>query len=242
MSARSPDTPDVFPTTQWSIVLAARAEGEGGRLALDELCRKYWQPVRGFFSQCGMAADDTEDLAQEYFASLLKREYLHQAERERGRFRAFLVQDLKFFLWDMLAKKRAEKRGGGRVFVTLDEATYEAADSAGNTALFDRQWALQIVENAREILRAEHEAVGKGDIFRLLQLGLVRTMSAADYEQWAARAGMTPGALKVALHRLRGRFRKVLEDLVRETVVSEEDFEEEMRHLRRALGEGFAEN
>lgn len=220
-------------------MLAARADGQSGRLALDELCRKYWRPVRGFFGQCGVADDETEDLAQEYFASLLTREYLHQADRERGRFRAFLVQDLKFFLWDALAKKRVQKRGGGRAFVPLDETTDAAADSAGNTAFFDRQWALQIVENAREMLRAEHEAAGKGELFRLLQLGLVRTMSAADYEQWAARAGMTPGALKVALHRLRGRFRRALEEQVRQTVATEQDFDEEMRHLRRALRDGF---
>lgn len=229
----------MFPTTQWSVVLAVRADGERGRLALDKLCRKYWRPVQGFFIQCGVAGDETEDLVQDYFASLLTREYLHQADRERGRFRAFLVQDLKFFLWDALEKKRAEKRGGGRAFVPLDETTDAAADPAGNTAFFDRQWALQIVENAREMLRAEHEAAGKGELFRLLQQGLVRTMSAADYEQWAAHAEMTPGALKVALHRLRSRFHRALEDQVRETVASDEDFEDEMRHLRRVLREGF---
>ncbi len=233
---------DVFPTTRWSLVLATSQGGDGERAALDELCRKYWQPVRSFFSLRGVrGVEEAEDLTQEYFASLLAREYLSHADQSRGRFRAFLVQDLKFFLWDALAKRQAGKRGANMVFVPLDTSVIEAEHAAENTAIFDHQWALQIVHNAREQLRADYEKKGKGDLFRLLQHGLVRSLEAADYEQWAAQMSMSPGALKVALHRLRGRFRKALEDQVRETVSSDEDFEEEMRHLRRALREAASE-
>lgn len=239
MSEHPSNSADVFPTTNWSVVLSVREGGETGRLALDALCRKYWRPVRAFFTLNGVVEDETEDLAQEYFSSLLAREYLHEADRERGRFRAFLVQDLKFFLWDALAKKRAKKRGGNTAFVPLDSSVEPMDPASAQTAIFDRQWALQIVENARELLRAEFEAEGRGELFRLLQQGLVKSPDAADYARWAAMSDMTPGALKVALHRLRGRFRKAVEEQVRETVASEADFEDEMRHLRRVLREGF---
>lgn len=239
MSVSLSNSSDVFPTTNWSVVLGVRERGETARLALDALCRKYWRPVRAFFTVNGVATNDAEDLAQEYFSSLLAREYLHQADQERGRFRAFLVQDLKFFLWDALAKKNAKKRGGNIDFVSLDSTVEQIDTTSGQSAVFDRQWALQIMENAREQLRAEFEAEGKANLFRLLQQGLVNSPEATDYASWAATSHMTPGALKVALHRLRGRFRKVVEDQVRETVASEEDFKDEMRHLRRVLRDGF---
>ena len=239
-------SPEAFPTTGWSHVRLAGGDSAKARAALNELCRKYWRPLYAFIRHSGLSPHDAEDLAQAYFGDLLDRGYIERADQAKGRFRTFLIHDLKYFMSNELARARAKKRGGGVVFIPIDahvaearQAEYGIAPNAEPDAFFDRQWALQIVENAREMLRAEHEAAGKGELFRLLQLGLVRTMSAADYEQWAARAGMTPGALKVALHRLRGRFRRALEEQVRQTVATEQDFDEEMRHLRRALRDGF---
>ncbi len=235
MSGPPPNEIGLFPTTRWSLILATRQDGEGAQAALDELCRKYWQPVRNYCSRHGVDAGEAEDLVQEYFASLLARGYLQRADQDRGRFRAFLLHDLKFFLKDARAKRRTLKRGANREFVPLDTSVMGGQMAEADTAFFDRDWALKIVHHAREQLRAEYEAVGKGELFRLLQHGLVRNLGVADYGQWAERMRMSPGSLKVALHRFRGHFRRALEDQVRETVSSEEDFEAEMRHLRRAL-------
>jgi len=238
MNEPSSPANDIFPVTRWSVVQAAGSDRAEAGLMLEELCRKYWKPICLFIRSRIPTADDAEDLTQDYFANLLARGYLNEADPNRGRFRAFLVQDLKFFLAGVMQKQMAAKRGEGIELLPLNEARVKsglvATDLASETA-FDKEWALMIAGNAREQLRSSYEASGKGNLFRLLQHGLVKIPDAKDYEEWAAALGITTGSLKVALHRLRDRFHSELRAQVMETVSSEADFEDEMRHLRNVL-------
>jgi RNA polymerase sigma-70 factor (ECF subfamily) len=229
---------DVFPVTRWSVVQAASSDRAEAGLMLEELCRKYWKPICLFIRSRVPTPDDAEDLAQDYFANLLARGYLSKADPNRGRFRAFLVQDLKYFLSGVMQKRMAAKRGEGIELLSLNEARIVSGPAATDTATetaFDREWALMIAANAREQLRASYDAAGKGNLFRVLQHGLVKIPDAAEYEKWAVALSITTGSLRVALHRLRNRFHSELKTQVMETVSSEDDFEEEMRHLRKVL-------
>ena len=230
-----------FPTTQWSHVILAQGEHSRAHQALDHLCRKYWRPIYAFARHRGLSPHDAEDVTQAYFRHLLKRGYIHEADPQRGRFRAFLIHDLKYFLSNQRARARALKRGGGVVIIPMDTAFVEARlgplDPARAEAdeWFDRQWALEVVRQAQSRVAQDYAALEKGKLFTVLQGGLVTPPDAAQYALWQEELGMSPGALKVALHRLRARFREAMQQLVRETVATEDDVKAEMDHLRRAL-------
>lgn len=212
-------------------------------LALNELCRKYWWPIYAFARHRGYAPHDAEDITQAYFVRLLERGYLQRADQERGRFRAFLIHDFKYFLSNHQGKARSEKRGGHASFIPLDmawaESRHEPEDyrNGDAEAYFDRQWALEIVRHAKDDVGADYDEQGKKALFEVLQSGLVSSPDVAIYAAWERKLGMTTNALKTALSRLRDRFRAALEAQILETVVNEDDLKAEMRHLRQALSQ-----
>lgn len=247
MNASAHSAVPQFPTTRWSHVILARENHSEAHEALNHLCRKYWRPIYAFARLRGLACHDAEDLTQAYFGRLLERDYIQRADPSRGRFRAFLIHDLKFFLSNEAVKARAMKRGGGAVMVPIDsglaEARHEPADPAHQDpdAYFDRQWALETVRLAQEKVAQDYREQGKEALFSALQSGLVTPPDATQYERWQQHMGMSVGALKVALHRLRERYRAAMEAQVMETVASEEDLKSEMEHLRRALSRSQSE-
>ena len=241
MSSPASSHDHAFPHTRWSLVVVAKGDHSGARTALDGLCRLYWRPIYAFIRHKGQSAHDAEDATQAFFANLLERGYIQNADEGKGRFRAFLIHDLKFFLSNEAMKGKALKRGGNISFVPIDTAWAESNPEiidpvlGEEDAFFDRQWALETVRLARERVGDDYKSQGKEAVFAALQSGLVNPPDATVYERWQQQLGMNVGALKVALHRLRERFKKALEEQILETVSSKEDLAAEMHHLRRAL-------
>ncbi len=235
---KDPPGPPEFATTHWSLVVAAKA-GEASRTraraALEELCRAYWYPLYAFVRHRGYSADDAQDVTQSFFARLLERGGFDSADPERGRFRSWLLGAVKHFLANEWHRARARKRGGGVTFLELDaldpEARYALAPavSVDPDAGFDREWARESVARATEKLRAEQEARGRGEVFVALEGYL--TGDAPVRGEVAARLGMTDGAVKTAVHRLRRRYRELLRAEIAATVTDPADVDLEMRHL-----------
>ncbi|MEZ0276603.1 MAG: RNA polymerase sigma factor [Roseimicrobium sp.] len=231
-----------FHTTRWSLVLAAqRGSGETeGRRALAMLCRDYWYPLYAFARRRGHTPHDAQDLTQAFFANLLERQAT-TADPAKGRFRSYLLGALKHYMANEWHRANAQKRGGGQTLVEWDaldaEARY-ALEPAGQNgtdaeALYDRRWAMELLDKAMAKLRAEFEAKGDGDTFDVLKGCLGG--GEAPREECAAKLGLSEGALKVAVHRLRARYREVLRAAIAETVDAPEDVSEEMRHLVAVL-------
>jgi RNA polymerase sigma-70 factor (ECF subfamily) len=192
----------------------------------------------------GHSPHDAEDLTQSYFADLVSRSYLRHADPNKGRFRTFLIRDLKFHLSNEAEKSRAVKRGGRVAIVPLDLERAErlhdssAAATSDPDAWFDRQWAFETVRIAKAVVAAEYREKGKESLFVLLKQGLTGTPDGENYSTWGGKLGMSEGAVKVAMHRLRDRFRVALREQILQTVASEEDLKGEMEHLFRALARG----
>lgn len=228
-----------FHTTQWSLVLAAQQGGDASRMhrAMSALCRDYWYPLYAFVRRRGHAPHDAQDLTQAFFLSLL--ETNAAANPARGKFRSYLLGALKNFLANDWHRAQAQKRGGGQRLVEWDaldaEARYalEPAEQSDADTLYDRRWALELLSRAMEKLRAEFAARGEAETFELLK----GTLNGAEppRQQIAQQLGMTEGALKVAIHRLRQNYREVLRAEIAETVNSAAEAEEEMRHLVAVL-------
>jgi RNA polymerase sigma-70 factor (ECF subfamily) len=234
--------PREFTTTHWSLVLAARSTGVSrtrARKALEELCRAYWYPLYAFVRCRGYSSDDAQDLTQSFFAGIIERGGFDSADPGRGRFRSYLLGAMKHFLANEWHRARAQKRGGGATFLELDaldpEARYalEPGRWTDPEADFDREWAREATARAMEKLRAESEARGRGELFRSLQGSL--TGEEWERSEIAARLGMTDGAMRAAVHRLRQRFRGLLRAEIAETLTDPSDVDDEMRHLVAAL-------
>jgi len=239
-----PDTRE-FATTHWSLVVAAKhdeASQTRARGALEELCRAYWYPLYAFVRHRGFSSDDAQDLTQSFFARIIETDGFASADPERGRFRSYLLGAMKHFLANEWHRARAQKRGGGMTIIELDaldpEARYalEPARAPDPDAGFDREWAQESTARAMEKLRAESEARGKGELFGALRASL--TGDEPSRCETAGRLGMTEGAVKVAVHRLRKRYRELLRAEIAETVADPSDIENEMRHLVAALRRG----
>ena len=233
--------PDYFATTHWSVVLTAqRSDSTHAQAALSKLCQTYWYPLYAFVRRQGHRPHDAQDLTQEFFARLLAKNYLADVGREKGKFRSFLLTALKHFLANEWDRARAVKRGGGQVFLSLDEIEsryrLEPADSVTAERIYERRWALTLLEQVMKRLRAEHAQAGKAEFYEQLKGCLTVEKVAASYADLAARLHMTEGAIKVAIHRLRQRYREVLRDEIAQTVSSPAEVEEEIRHLFAALG------
>jgi len=230
-----------FVTTHWSMVLTAgRQDSTRAHDALTKLCQTYWRPLYAYVRRRGYSPHDAEDLTQAFFARLLERNDVAGVSPERGRFRSYLLGAMNHFLSDEWDKARAQKRGGGRV-IRLDSAVAEAAcarDLAGATTpetVYDRRWALTLLEEVHERLRQEYERDGKGALFEALRFSLMGERSAVPYVELAGRLNLSEGAVKVAVHRLRQRYRRLLRELVAETVSSPDEIEAELGHLVRTL-------
>jgi RNA polymerase sigma-70 factor (ECF subfamily) len=234
--------PRDFATTQWSLVLAAKpdeASRSRARRALQKLCTAYWYPLYAFVRYRGYSSDEAQDLTQAFFAQIIETHGLATADPERGRFRSYLLGAMKHFLANEWHRGQTQKRGGGVIVLDLDalepEARYalEPACTTDPDAGFDREWAQQTIARAMEKLRAESDARGKGELFEGLKGSLTGEESARS--ETAARLGMTEGAVKVAVHRLRQRYRELLRAEIAETVTNPSDVDAEMRHLVAAL-------
>jgi RNA polymerase sigma-70 factor (ECF subfamily) len=246
MSKQQPTPPHVdaaeFAATRWTLVLAAAAGNVSPRAheAMAELCRSYWYPLYAFIRRHGHDAHEAEDLTQEFFARLLAKQFLSGVDREKGRFRAFLLTAVKRFLANEYDHARAQKRGGGQKIVPLDglesEARYcrEPAHAFTAERLFERQWALTLLEKVLARLQAEMHGAGKAALFDVLKGCLAQTRT-ESYAALAGSLGMSEGAVKVAVHRLRRRYRDLLRDEIAQTVAGPEEVEDEIRCLFSAL-------
>lgn len=227
-----------FATTSWTMVLAAR-EGPSteSRQALEALCRVYWYPLYAFVRRQGHDADESRDLTQAYFAELLEKAYLEDYDPSRGRFRVFLQASVKHFLSKQREKAQAWKRGGRTDIVSLDaqdvEGRYrlEPADRLTPEELYERRWALTVLERALGALRREQDDAGRAKEFARLEGFLTGEQAMAPYREVAQELAMSQAAVKTAVHRLRQRFGQVLRAEIADTVSSPEEVDDEVKHL-----------
>jgi RNA polymerase sigma factor (sigma-70 family) len=231
-----------FASTRWTQILAAADPAHpGAQEALATLCRAYWPPLYAFVRRRGLGPADAEDATQGFFARLLRLGSLAQVRRERGRFRAFLLAALKNYLADERDCARAEKRGARLVVsieVTAAEAGYQRApaDAAATPdAAFDRAWALALLDTVATRLREDYAAAGQENLFDALSFSLTGNRSTLPYVELAAKIGLTEPAVRVAVHRLRKRYRQLLREEIAQTVARPEDVDDELRHLRQVL-------
>ena len=233
---------DRFAATHWSVVLAAKGgDSTRARAALEALCRTYWYPLYAFARRMGQSPHDAEDSVQGFFAICLEKNYLAAAEQAKGRFRSFLLLALKRFLAKERDKSRARKRGGGQRPIALDGLTaeqryaLEPAEPLSADRLFERRWALTLLEQVLSRLREELAAAGRLEAFEQLKEFLLAGGRGTPYKELAARLGTSEGAVKVGVHRLRQRYRELLEEEIANTVASPEEVEEERRYLLAVL-------
>lgn len=232
----------VFATTRWTLVLAAGDSANPlGAAALEELCRRYWYPLYAFIRREGYDADLAQDLTQGFFELLLERNDLAGLVRGEGKFRSFLLKALTHHLINEKARATAQKRGGHRVILSLDDESaedrYLREPIHGETPekLFQRQWALTLMEAALRQLEHEQVAAGKADLFRALKPFLSREPEAGEYAVLSERLGLASGTLAVQVHRLRLSYRQAVRATVADTVESPLQVEAEMRELLAAL-------
>ena len=231
-----------FSATHWSVVLAAGDYGSVQSVqALEVLCRIYWWPLYAYVRRRGYREHDAQDLAQEFFARLLARESLRTVDRTKGKFRSFLLAAMEHFLAKEWRRANAQKRGGGANLLSLDDPLAEsgplqvAAANLTPEEFFDQQWAITLLEQAVGKLRQEFGAAGKGEAFEELKIYLTGERREASYADLAARLNTTTAALKMAVSRMRQRYRELLRAEIANTVSSPEEVEEELRALFAAL-------
>lgn len=234
--------PAGFATTQWSIVLAAQQDtGEAKADALEGLCRVYWYPLYAFARRRGMTPENACDATQEFFCRLLDRDFLRLADPQRGRFRSFLVKVFERFLISERTRALALKRGGGRIAFSIDAAGAEAryrlepADPWTPDALFERRWALTLLDEALRRLEREYSENARRDLFAACQPLLTTQPREVNLGDVAKRLAMAPGALRVALHRLRTRYREILRSTVADTLDDPRETDAELRSLLAAV-------
>jgi RNA polymerase sigma-70 factor (ECF subfamily) len=233
----------LFVSTHWSVVLSARAKDSSrSAAALETLCRTYWYPLYAYLRRQGQPAHDAQDLTQSFFARLLQKDYLQAAAREKGKFRTFLLMSLKRFVANQWDREHALKRGGFAPVVPIDQEVAETRFAAEPShklqpdILFDREWARTLLERAMAQLQEEYVASGRAKLFEYVQSGLAREESALPYAAIAARLNLTEPAVKMAVHRLRARYREILRTEIAHTVSAPEEIEEEIRQLFSAFG------
>jgi RNA polymerase sigma-70 factor (ECF subfamily) len=236
--------PAQFPPTLWTIVLAAgeRSSPQGER-ALTSLCETYWYPLYAFLRKQGRSPHDAEDLTQAFFVHLLSRQGLRHVDPRKGRFRSFLLASLKNFVADEWAKTSAQKRGGGAVILSLDadlaEERYQsdaAQEAIDPERLFEQRWAWAILDRVLARLETEFAQMGKAERFEQLRIFLSGDPPGVSYAQIADRLKMTEGAVKVAVLRLRQRYRELFRAEVAQTVAPEE-LDDEMRRIISILAQ-----
>jgi DNA-directed RNA polymerase specialized sigma24 family protein len=231
-----------FATTHWSLIAAAADEDAlRARAALEELCRTYWFPIYAFVRRQGFDSDRSQDLTQEFFTRFLERDFLAAADRGQGKFRSFLLACCKHFLANERDRDHAQKRGGGRVHVPIDsslaDSRYSNEPAHDQTAekLFERRWACALLEQVLARLRLEFESPEKQRQFELLK-GFLTGGGNTSHADVASELGMSAGAVKIAAHRLRRRYRELLREEIGRTVAEPDQIEDEIRALFAALG------
>ncbi|MBL9140000.1 MAG: RNA polymerase sigma factor [Verrucomicrobiales bacterium] len=232
-----------FHTTHWSVVLAVRDQNNPlAHQALSALCEAYWYPLYAFVRRQGKSPGDAEDLTQSFFARLLEKKVLDTVNPEGGRFRSFLLSSLKNFLANEWDRVKAQKRGGDKVILSLDEELAESryevepADSATPESLFEKRWAMTLLDQVLVQLRREFVAGEKADHFDALKAFLSSPdPKECSYAEAAGRTGLKEATVRVAVHRLRRRYGELLRAEIANTVASPDDVEDELRHLVRVL-------
>ncbi|HEY3860659.1 MAG TPA: sigma factor [Verrucomicrobiae bacterium] len=229
-----------FATTLWATVFTARSnDKESARNALERLCRIYWPPIYSFVRRRGATSHDAEDMTQAFFSQLVERETIKRAERAKGKFRTFLLAALTNFLSDEWDKQQRLKRGGECQIIPLTDMEMdrvpEFADNLSVEKVFDRQWALALIEHVTSLMEREFFTAGKSTLFQALQPMLVHEMAGPKCCEVAAALHMNESAVKVSLHRLRRRFGEIVREEIGHTVSSPGEIDEEIRHLFAAM-------
>ena len=225
-----------FNTTRWTLVQQSRGSDTEAKQALSDLCAAYYAPVVAFIARSGFEASRARDLAHEFFARLLQSPHSLKPDRERGRFRSYLLGAAKHFVSDLLDRERSQKRGGAADILHLTESGPAVADeSLTPDRAFDRQWALTVLERVVHGLEVEFAVAGKAEHFKLLKPWLTGDEGDATQAQIAQQMGMNEGAVKVAVHRLRKRFRELIRAEIAHTVGDETEAREELAHLLAAM-------
>ena len=235
-------SPRIFATTQWNVVSAAgELDSEPSRRALETLCDAYWYPIYVYVRRKGYGPDDAEDLTQEFFAQLIAKEHLRLADRNKGKFRSFLLAMLHYFLARQWTRAHRQRRGGQYRFVSLDQPVaeeryqIEPMDHDTPEKEFQRQWALTVLKQAMTALETECAEVGKATLFREVKHLLSGERDGASYSAIGLRLSMTESAVRVAVHRLRQRYGELLRAEIAQTVETESEVEAELRYLLQIL-------
>lgn len=242
MSEEQAQPKDFFATTHWSVVqLAARNDTTRAQRALSDLCGGYWYPLYAYVRRQGFSPEDAQDLTQEFFAKFLSKNNLAELSPDQGKFRSFLIACLKNFLANEWDKARAAKRGSGQRVISFDESEaeqrykLEPAHELSADKLFERRWALTLLDTVLAKLRAEFQGEGKESVFEKLKPCLAGSRESQPYSELANELNMTVGAVKVAVHRFRQRYRELLRREIASTVSNAAEVDEEIRYLFSVL-------
>ena len=243
MSSRtsSHEAPKLFPPTRWTLVLAAARNAPESAASLEAICHAYWYPLYAYVRRCGQSPHDAQDLTQEFFCRLLEKRWLDSADREKGRLRIFLIAALKHFMSNEWRKAAAQRRGGGQTQVQFDTSVAESRYAADKSATlvadetFDRQWALTLLDLTLNRLEVEFVTAEKRGDFEVLKSCLMAERGGIDYATVAQRLGVNEGADRVAVHRVRKRFREIYRAEISQTLADGTDLDGELRHLAAAL-------
>ncbi|HOW66015.1 MAG TPA: sigma-70 family RNA polymerase sigma factor [Candidatus Paceibacterota bacterium] len=233
-----------FRTTHWSVVLTAgRSDTPGAQAALENLCRIYWRPLYAYARRRGHSPEDAADLTQEFFRRLLERQSLADVHPDKGRFRSFLLAAMNHFLSDAWDKAQAKKRGAACVIaIDVSELETQLAGLAGEARTpeqaYERQWALALLDEVYQRLEREYQEHGKTELFAALRPALAGSREAQPYSELAQGLGLSEGMVRVAVHRLRRRYREVLREVIADSVAHPDEVEDEFRYLLRVLGRG----
>ncbi len=230
-----------FRTTHWSVVLEAQGQSPTAQEALEKLCRVYWRPIYGFVRRQGVEPEEAKDLTQGFFALLLERRDLDTVRKEKGRLRSYLLTSVKHFLMNERSRAMAIKRGEGQRLIPLEEfhererVGFEPADMASADHIYERHWALTVLDQVLARLGDEYRATDKMALFDQLQKSLTDEPDRPSQADTAHEFGMTENAVKQACHRLRLRYRQLLREEIAHTVMVPGDIEDELRHLIAVL-------
>jgi RNA polymerase sigma factor (sigma-70 family) len=230
-------TPGIFATTHWSVVLEAQGESPAAQKALERLCRTYWRPIYGYVRRHGVGTEDAEDLTQGFFALLLERKDLNSVRKEKGRLRSYLLASVKHFLADESRHAMALKRGKGQRLIPFDDIQegerIEADRSDRLTAdqIYERRWALTVLEQVMARLREEYQSAGNVRFFDQMKKMLMDEPDRPSQAQVANEFGMTENAVKQAFYRFRQRYQTLLREEIAHTVAMPGDVEDELRYL-----------
>jgi RNA polymerase sigma-70 factor (ECF subfamily) len=238
-NSQSPTGPGgQFSTTHWSVVLAAGDPGSASAAeSLEILCRTYWQPLYVFVRGSGYSAEDAKDLTQDFFLHLLRSDSLAHASSSRGRFRSFLLGAMKHFMADARDRKNALKRGGGKIILSVDwrlsEQLFarETVNQESPDVLFERRWALTLLQNAVAHLKEEYSESDRQHLFEVLKKYVTSAAAESSYSESAAELGISESAVKSSIFRIRRRYRELVRDEVAQTVAGPEELEDEILHL-----------